>query len=94
VYAGSSRALAQSGARGAVGAITASSNYAWALADGAVSGDWSAQEDLIELVSIIEPHGVPGTKFAASLAGMQPGRSRLPLQPLSSDAEAEIRAAF
>ena len=94
VYAGSSRALAQSADRGAYGAITASSNYAWGLADGAVSGDWSAQADLIELVSVIEPHGVPGTKFAASLAGMRPGRSRLPLQPLSSDAKDEIRTAF
>jgi dihydrodipicolinate synthase/N-acetylneuraminate lyase len=92
VYAGSSRALADSADRGAHGAITASANYAWKLADAAISGDRSAQSDLTELVSVIELHGVPGTKYAASLTGMRPAQARLPLQPLSSDAQDAIRA--
>ncbi len=91
VYAGASRALADSGDRGAHGTITASSNYAWKLADAAVSGDRDAQSTLVEITSAIEPHGVPGTKFAASLAGMHPGHSRLPLQPLAPEFEPAIR---
>lgn len=92
VYAGSSRALAESASRNAHGAITASSNYAWSLADAAVSGDPSAQALLTELVSVIEPFGVPGTKYAASVVGMHPGVARLPLQPLADDTRSEIRS--
>jgi len=94
VYAGSSRALADSADRGAHGAITASANYAWRFADAAISGDRSAQDDLIALISVVEPHGVPGTKYAASLAGMRSGRSRLPLQPLATEAQTAIQAAL
>jgi len=94
VYAGSSRALADSSDRGAHGAITASANYAWQVVDAAISGDRSAQSDLTEFVTVVEPHGVPGTKFAASLIGMHPGQARPPLQTLASDAEAAIRAVL
>jgi len=94
VYAGSSRALADSADRGAHGAITASANYAWQFADAAISGDRSAQDDLIGLISVVEPHGVPGTKYAASLAGMHPAHARLPLRPLDSSVQARIRAAI
>lgn len=94
VYAGSSKVLAESATRGAHGAITASSNYAWALADAAVSGNSDAQSTLAELTSFIEPHGVPGTKFAASVTGMRPGHSRLPLQPLAPEFEPAIRNAI
>ena len=94
VYAGSSRALADSADRGAHGAITASANYAWRFADAAISGDRSAQDDLIELISVVEPHGVPGTKYAASLTGMRSGHARLPLRSLDSSVQARIRAAI
>ncbi len=92
-YSGSSQALLASGASGAHGAITASANYAWKLADRAISMDQPAQSRLSSLTSAIEPHGVPGTKFAASLVGMHPGDARLPLQPTDERAESMIRGA-
>ncbi|MFV1971292.1 MAG: dihydrodipicolinate synthase family protein [Acidimicrobiia bacterium] len=94
VYAGSSRALADSHERGAYGAITASANYAYALVDSAAAGDQEAQTALTGATSVIERHGVPGTKFAASLAGMRPGVSRLPLQTLDTEAQQSITNAF
>jgi dihydrodipicolinate synthase/N-acetylneuraminate lyase len=93
VYAGSSRVLSDSVARGAYGAITASANYASATVASAVAGDADAQDRLAAMVAVIEPHGVPGTKYAASLAGMVPGPARLPLQELSEQAKAEINQA-
>ena len=90
VYAGSSRVLSDSIARGAYGAITASSNYAFSTVSQAVAGDPGAQDHLATLAAVIEPHGVPGTKYAASLSGMTPGPARLPLRPLSEEAKAEI----
>jgi dihydrodipicolinate synthase/N-acetylneuraminate lyase len=93
VYAGSSRVLSDSVARGAYGAITASANYAFATVASAVAGDGDAQDRLAAMVAVIEPHGVPGTKYAASLAGMVPGPARLPLQELSEQAKAEINQA-
>jgi dihydrodipicolinate synthase/N-acetylneuraminate lyase len=94
VYAGNSGALADSSDRGAHGAITASANYAFRLVDAAGSGDREAQTALIEITGIVERHGVAGTKFAASLAGMDPGRSRLPVQPLEADAQSSIAEAY
>ncbi len=94
VYAGRSRALADSSDRGAHGAITASANYAFRLVEAAASGDREAQASLVEITGSVERHGVAGTKFAASLAGMNPGRSRLPLQALAADAEDSIAEAF
>jgi dihydrodipicolinate synthase/N-acetylneuraminate lyase len=91
VYAGSSRVLSESIARGAHGAITASSNYAFSTVAAAVEGDHEAQDRLTTLVSVVEPHGVPGTKYAASLVGMNPGRARLPLQELDKAAQQLIR---
>jgi dihydrodipicolinate synthase/N-acetylneuraminate lyase len=94
VYAGSSRVLSDSIARGAYGAITASSNYAFTTVSGAVAGDIEAQKNLTTLVSVVEPHGVPGTKYAASLVGMTPGPARLPLPELDGVAQAAIREAL
>ena len=90
VYAGSSRVLSDSVARGAYGAITASSNYAFATVSDVVAGDADAQNRLQSMVSVVEAHGIPGTKYAASLIGMNPGAARLPLRPLSPEAEADI----
>jgi dihydrodipicolinate synthase/N-acetylneuraminate lyase len=94
VYAGSSRVLSESVARGAYGAITASANYAFSTVSGAVAGDVDAQNDLAALVSIVEPNGVPGTKYAASLVGMNPGPARLPLRKLDEAAQAAIQEAL
>jgi 4-hydroxy-2-oxoglutarate aldolase len=93
VYAGSSRVLSNSVARGAYGAITASSNYAFPTVSLATTGDFEAQDRLATLVSVVEPHGVPGTKYAAALMGMTPGPARLPLRPLSEQAKSEIEEA-
>ena len=90
VYAGSSRALADSNDRGSFGAITASANYLYPLVVAASTGDRNAQTAVTDVTGIVERHGVPGTKFAASLAGMQPGHSRLPLQPLDATAQQSI----
>lgn len=56
----------------------------------AASGDQKAQTVLTEVTGVVERHGVPGTKFAASLADMHPGRCRLPLQPLGPQAKRSI----
>ena len=85
VYAGKSAALADSFDRGAHGAITASANYAFAAVAAASQGDRSAQTALTEITSVVEKYGVPGTKFAASVAGMRPGKGRDPLPELSGD---------
>lgn len=94
VYAGSSRALADSHRRGAHGAITASSNYAFPLVHAAASGEREAQTALTTITAVVERHGVAGTKFAASLANMSPGSSRLPLQRLDAQAERSITRAY
>ena len=94
VYAGKSSALTESVANGAYGAITASANYAFDTVSRAVEGDQNAQERLIDLTSVIEPYGVPGTKFAASLAGMDPGPARMPLPSLTNEAKTEIERAI
>jgi 4-hydroxy-2-oxoglutarate aldolase len=93
VYAGKSMALHDSQARGAFGGITASANYAFSTVHNAVSGNASAQSELTAITGVVERYGVPGTKFAASLAGMEPGHSRLPLLPIDEDAKREIRHA-
>ena len=93
VYAGKSMALHDSQARGAFGAITASANYAFTAVHDAVSGNATAQSELTAITGVVERYGVPGTKFAASLAGMEPGHSRLPLLPLDKNAKREIRHA-
>ncbi len=85
VYAGNSRALTESVERGAYGAITASANYAFATVAAASSGDKTAQQTLTAVTSVVEKHGVPGTKYAASLEGMRPGEGRSPLPRLDAD---------
>jgi len=94
VYAGSSRVLSDSVARGAHGAITASANYAFTTVSQAVGGDPEAQDRLATLAAAVEPHGVPGTKYAASLTGMNPGPARLPLQGLDGAAQEAVREAL
>jgi dihydrodipicolinate synthase/N-acetylneuraminate lyase len=94
VYIGSSKHLAESTSRGAFGAITASANYAFAMVDAAAARDPEAQAALATVTSAVQRHGVPGTKYAASLAGMVEGRARLPLQPLSEQAKQAIAAAY
>lgn len=93
VFAGASRALADSFDRGAYGAITASSNYAFAVVDQAAAGDRDAQKQLLAATSVVEQHGVPGTKHAALLTGMRPGIARPPLPALGSEARRQIREA-
>jgi len=94
VYAGASRALADSFDRGAHGAITASANYAFSTVAAAASGDRAAQATLIDVTSVVEQYGVPGTKFAASVAGLRPGPGRAPLPHLGQDTQSAITDAY
>jgi len=94
VYAGASRALADSFDRGAHGAITASANYAFTVVANAATGNGDAQQHLVQVTSVVERHGVPGTKYAAALAGMRPGNGRRPLPALSSDIRQSIDDAY
>ena len=74
--------------------VSVSANYASPLVDAAGSGDREAQTTLIGVTTIVERHGVPGTDLAASLAGMRPGASRLPLQPLVAGTQQSITDAY
>lgn len=94
VYCGASRSLVDFSANGAYGAITASANYAFSLVDAAGAGGVEAQRALTDLTTIIEQERLPGTLCAASLAGMVPGRARLPLRSLSPVAARRIADAM
>lgn len=94
VYIGSSKHLAESTSIGAFGAITASANYAFGLVNAAAAQDTEAQAALTTLTSTVQQYGVPGTKYAAALAGMVEGRSRLPLQSLGDQAKHTITTAY
>lgn len=94
VLSGSSKTLLESSQRGATGAVTASANYAFGLVSQAISGNHDAQARLTELVSVIEPMGRAGTKYAAHLRGLTAGRLRPPLVPIGADAQAEIEAVL
>ncbi len=89
VYSGSSSALTQAIAGGAVGAITASSNYIPELVSlvirtalESVSRAEPLQTELTATVRRIESYGVVGTKAAAGAAGLWTGIPRKPLQPV------------
>lgn len=94
VLAGSSRALHQSFAAGAHGAITASANYAYQRVVDALQ-DETAQERLTTLAGIVEGFGLAGTYAAAEAVGLVAGSLRLPLLPLDGndrDAVADLLA--
>lgn len=78
-FCGASRAVLDSVAAGAYGAVTASANYAFDLVTLCVAGDAAAQAELIAVTAEIEAHGVPGTKAAAGRLDLRPGPPRAPL---------------
>ncbi len=89
VYSGSSSALTQAIAGGAVGAITASANYLPELVSAvvttareSVSRAEPLQSQLTAATRAIESYGVVGTKAAAGAAGLWTGIPRKPLQPV------------
>jgi dihydrodipicolinate synthase/N-acetylneuraminate lyase len=89
VYSGSSSALTQAIAGGAVGAITASANYLPELVSAvvrtaleSVSRAEPLQTELTAATKAIEAYGVVGTKAAAGAAGLWTGIPRRPLQPV------------
>ena len=97
VYSGSSSALTQAIAGGAVGAITASSNYVPELVDAvigtaleSVSRAEPLQAQLTATTRGIEAYGVVGTKAAAGAAGLWTGIPRKPLQPVPRPELAKI----
>ncbi len=93
VYPGASRALLESHKRGAYGAITASANYVFNLVAAASSGDPDGQADLDAVIAVVERHGIPGAKRAATAAGIESGTLRHPLSPVDTAVGAEIDAA-
>ena len=90
VFSGSSKTLLESAERGATGAVTASGNYAFDLVANAMCGDAAAQDELTGLVSVIEPMGRAGTKYASSVWGLQAGKLRPPLVAIDAESRAEI----
>ena len=92
VFSGSSKTLLESSQRGATGAVTASANYAFGLVSRAIAGNAGAQDRLTELVSVIEPMGRAGTKYASSVQGLTTGTLRPPLAPIGEDGRTEIDA--
>lgn len=94
VYAGATRALSESAANGAWGAITASANYALTDVSLAIRQDAQAQQRLTAVASVVEAFGVPGTKAAAQLAGLESGQMRRPLLPVDDTAFANISEAL
>jgi dihydrodipicolinate synthase/N-acetylneuraminate lyase len=101
LYSGSTPALGLSVTAGARGGITASSNYASAMATAVVRmaasspsvfGD--AQAALTRTATAVEQHGIPGVKAAAALTGLDVGALRRPLVPVSPETEASIAASL
>jgi 4-hydroxy-2-oxoglutarate aldolase len=97
VYSGSSSALTQAIAGGAVGAITASANYlpelvsaVVATARESVSRVEPLQSRLTTAAKSIEAYGVVGTKAAAGAAGLWTGIPRRPLQPVARTELAKV----
>ena len=99
IYAGASRALAASRRGGADGAITASSNYAFSLVDRLVGRSPeddavdALQAELTSLAALVEAHGIPGTKLAATRTGLIAGAPRAPLLALDAATAAEVSEA-
>ncbi len=91
VLAGSSRALHQSFASGAHGAITASANYAYELVVEALQDD-GAQQRLATLAGVVEGFGLAGTYAAAEEVGLITGTMRLPLTPLGGNDRDAVKA--
>jgi dihydrodipicolinate synthase/N-acetylneuraminate lyase len=97
VYAGSSSTLVKATAAGAIGAITASGNYAPELVSDlvltsrtSVSQAEPLQSRLTEATREIEAFGVAGTKAAAGAAGLWTGIPRRPLRPVARTELAKI----
>lgn len=97
LYSGSSSAVVKAIAAGAIGAITASGNYAPELlsslvlaARSSVSAAEPEQIRLAETTREIEAFGVAGTKAAAGAAGLWTGIPRRPLHPIDRTELAKI----
>lgn len=97
VYCGSSPAATAALAVGCDGVITGSANYAFGLVTAVVEAVGSdlararrLQAHLTALSGTVERLGIPGVKAAARAAGLDPGRPRLPLEPLAPPLAEEI----
>jgi 4-hydroxy-2-oxoglutarate aldolase len=98
LYVGSSAALTQSVAAGAVGGITSSANYVpdlvgrvAAAARRSVRSALPDQRRLTRLAAAVEAHGVAGVKAASAETGLRPGIPRPPLRPLTGAARRAVR---
>lgn len=101
VFNGASRSVSLAMGAGAHGAITASANYAAPLlaeltrrVGGSPARAADLQERLSELSRAVEAHGVPGTKTAAGLVGLEPGFPRRPLRPVGKGVVRRIEEAL
>ncbi len=101
VFNGASASVSLAMGAGAHGAITASANYAAPLlteltrrpgASPARLGE--LQRRLGEVTAVVESYGVPGTKTAAGLLGLEPGFPRHPLRPVGRAALRQIEGAL
>ncbi len=97
VYSGSSPAATAAIAVGADGVITGSANYAFGLVAAVVQAARTdlararrLQAHLTALSEAVERLGIPGVKAAARAAGLDPGRPRLPLEPLAPPLAEEV----
>lgn len=97
LYSGSSSTVVKAIAAGAIGAITASGNYAPELlsslvltARSSVSAAEPEQIRIAETTREIEAFGVAGTKAAAGAAGLWTGIPRRPLHPIDRTELAKI----
>lgn len=97
LYSGASAAATAAMAVGCDGVITGSANYAFGLVAAVVQatrGDLARarrlQTHLTALSDAVERLGIPGVKAAARAAGLDPGRTRLPLEPLPPPLAEEV----
>jgi dihydrodipicolinate synthase/N-acetylneuraminate lyase len=101
LYAGASAAVSLSVAAGATGSITASGNHLPELVAAIVArarrsarSAADAQASLTAAARAVEQFGIAGTKAAALLAGLRPGRVRRPLRELTRHQRRVVEQAW
>ncbi|MFP5333551.1 MAG: dihydrodipicolinate synthase family protein [Acidimicrobiia bacterium] len=94
LWSGSSQAMTLVITAGAHGSITGSGNYVPRLVLDTLQAAFddpvaarSLQEKLSAISQTVESRGIPAVKVASTVAGLKPGRPRLPLAPPSAEVE-------
>ena len=101
LWSGSSQALTLVITAGAHGSITGSGNYAPQLVLDTLEAATkdpvharSLQTKLSAVSQAVESRGIPGVKFASTVAGLRPGSPRSPLAALSEEEAGAVLEAF